>query len=126
MTAIPTFGTQFTVQPATAAGTGATINYLGSLVSTGIGNSFLSYGPSTGAILFSFGGNSGAVYTAKIYGINVARTTTFQASNIGTDATNVNIPILSNGFHLTTTAYPSLRWSTTNSIDAELSIRGFN
>jgi hypothetical protein len=128
-TSVPTQGTQFRVLLAFANGTVSFTGYLGSLSSTGTGLTFLSYGTTTGAILFSVAGNNvfnDLVYTAKIYNPNIARCTTFQAMNIGSDGTNVNVPFLSTGYHTVATAYESLRWTTTNSINASILFRGFN
>jgi hypothetical protein len=36
------------------------------------------------------------------------------------------VPFLSTGYHTVATAYASLRWTTTNSINASILIRGFN
>jgi hypothetical protein len=125
-TSAPTQGTRFTVQPATAAGVASATGYLGSISSAGAVLTFANYGVTTGAILFSVAGTQGVIYTAKIYSPNISRTTTFQAMNIGSDATNVNVPFFSTGYHTVTTAYPSLVWTTTNSINANLTIRGFS
>jgi hypothetical protein len=125
-TSAPTNGTTFTVQLATGAGTASTTGYNGNIVGLGSSNVSTGYGSTTGAILFSTAGNQGVIYTAKIYSPNVSRTTTFQASNIGTNATQSNVCHVSTGFHTVTTSYPSMVWTASNSINASILFRGFN
>jgi hypothetical protein len=125
-TSAPTNGTRFTIQLATGGGTASVTGYNGAITGTGNTLSFLAYGATTGAILFSVSGNQGVIYTAKIFSPNISRTTTFQASNIGTDGSLSNVPFISNGFHTVTTSYPSLVWTASNSINASLLIKGFN
>jgi hypothetical protein len=125
-TSAPTNGTTFTIQLATGAGTASVTGYNGNIVGLAATNVNTAYGSTTGAILFSVAGNQGVIYTAKIYSPNISRTTTFQASNIGTNGTQSNVSHVSNGFHTVTTAYPSLVWTASNSINANLLIKGFN
>jgi hypothetical protein len=126
MTSAPTASTTFTVQLATGAGTASATGYNGNIVGLAATNVSTAYGSTTGAILFSMSATNRVIYTAKIYSPNLSRGTTFQASNIGTNATQTNVSHNSNGFHSVNTAYPSLVWTTTNSIAASILFKGFN